>query len=96
VALGPAVIKQIHERMVEIARDERIVAGRRMRIDTTVVEANIHYPTDSSLDARSRNCFLRRKVARLSQVQIQLRGIPDYATLPARYSPTTLPSNQDA
>ena len=31
VALGPAVIKQIHERMVEIARDERIVAGRRMR-----------------------------------------------------------------
>ena len=45
VALGPAVIKQIHARMVEIARDERIVAGRRMRLDTTVVEANIHYPT---------------------------------------------------
>jgi transposase, IS5 family len=23
--------------------------GRRMRVDTTVVETNIHYPTDSSL-----------------------------------------------
>src|SRR5580658_10418469 len=49
VALGPAVIKQIHERMVQIARDEQVVAGRRMRVDTTVVETNIHYPTDSSL-----------------------------------------------
>src|SRR5262249_6944208 len=28
---------------------ERTVAGRRMRVDTTVVETNIHYPTDSSL-----------------------------------------------
>ena len=49
VALGPAVIKQIHERMVQIARDEEVIAGRRMRVDTTVVETNIHYPTDSSL-----------------------------------------------
>lgn len=49
VALGSAVIKQVHARIVEIARDERIIAGRRMRVDTTVVETNIHYPTDSSL-----------------------------------------------
>jgi len=49
VALGPAVIKQLHERIVQIARDQQVMAGRRMRVDTTVVEANIHYPTDSSL-----------------------------------------------
>jgi transposase, IS5 family len=49
VALGPAVIKQIHDRIVQLARAEDIVQGRRMRIDTTVVETNIHYPTDSSL-----------------------------------------------
>jgi len=48
-ALGPAVIKQIHDRIVELARADGIVQGRRMRIDTTVVETNIHYPTDSSL-----------------------------------------------
>jgi len=49
VALGPAVIKQIHERMVQIARTGGVAPGRRLRVDTTVVETNIHYPTDSSL-----------------------------------------------
>ena len=49
VALGPQVIKQIHERMVKIAQHKGVTEGRRMRVDTTVVETNIHYPTDSSL-----------------------------------------------
>jgi IS5 family transposase len=49
VALAPEVIKQIHERMVQIAHSNGITQGRRMRVDTTVVETNIHYPTDSSL-----------------------------------------------
>jgi IS5 family transposase len=49
VALGPEVVKQIHERIVQIARDHRVAPGRRMRVDTTVVETNIHYPTDSNL-----------------------------------------------
>jgi IS5 family transposase len=35
--------------MVEIAMENKVVAGKRMRVDTTVVETNIHYPTDSSL-----------------------------------------------
>ncbi len=48
-ALGPAVVRQIHERVIERARAERAVTGRKMRLDTTVVETNIHYPTDSSL-----------------------------------------------
>lgn len=49
VALGPEVIEQVHGRMVQIARNNRLTEGRRMRVDTTVVETNIHYPTDSSL-----------------------------------------------
>jgi IS5 family transposase len=48
-ALGPVVIQQIHERIVQIAQAEKVVQGRKMRVDTTVVESNIHYPTDSSL-----------------------------------------------
>jgi transposase, IS5 family len=47
--LGPAAVKQVHQRMVGIAQEEKIVQGRKMRVDTTVVETNIHYPTDSSL-----------------------------------------------
>jgi hypothetical protein len=35
--------------MVKIAHDNGVVAGRRMRVDTTVVESNIHHPTDSTL-----------------------------------------------
>ncbi len=35
--------------MVALAVENRVVQGRRMRVDTTVVETNIHYPTDSSL-----------------------------------------------
>ena len=35
--------------MVELAVENKVVQGRRMRVDTTVVETNIHYPTDSSL-----------------------------------------------
>jgi IS5 family transposase len=49
VALGPDVIKGIHDRIVQIAAEQKVVQGRKMRIDTTVVESNIHYPTDSSL-----------------------------------------------
>src|SRR5262245_52805478 len=49
LALGPDALKQVHDRMVAIARDQGIAAGRRMRVDTTVVETNIHYPTDSTL-----------------------------------------------
>jgi IS5 family transposase len=49
VALGVDVIKQIHIRMVIMAHSHGLTEGRRMRVDTTVVETNIHYPTDSSL-----------------------------------------------
>jgi IS5 family transposase len=49
VAVGPQAVKQIHEGMVKIAQDKGVTEGRRMRVDTTVVETNIHYPTDSSL-----------------------------------------------
>jgi IS5 family transposase len=49
LALGPEVIEQIHRRLVGIACEKHIIRGRRLRLDTTVVETDIHYPTDSSL-----------------------------------------------
>jgi len=47
--LGPQVLKAIHERVVKIAQAKGVITGRRMRVDTTVVETDIHYPTDSTL-----------------------------------------------
>jgi IS5 family transposase len=35
--------------MVATALENKVVTGRKMRVDTTVVETNIHYPTDSTL-----------------------------------------------
>ena len=49
LALGPEVLKHIHERIVKIAQAKGVIAGRRMRVDTTVVETDIHHPTDSTL-----------------------------------------------
>lgn len=47
--LGPEVIEKLHRRMVGISQENEIAAGHKMRVDTTVVETDIHYPTDSSL-----------------------------------------------
>jgi IS5 family transposase len=47
--LSPAVTERIHHRVVAVAREQGVARGRRMRVDTTVVESNVHYPTDSTL-----------------------------------------------
>ncbi len=47
--LGAEVVEKVHQRIVAIAQEKKIVQGKRLRVDTTVVETNIHYPTDSSL-----------------------------------------------
>src|SRR5712671_1350268 len=41
VAVGPEVVKQIHQRLVKLAQANGLAAGRRMRVDTTVVETNV-------------------------------------------------------
>jgi len=47
--LGPEVVEQLHRHGVDVAKRAGVTRGRRFRIDTTVVETNVHYPTDSSL-----------------------------------------------
>ena len=76
VALGPQVVKQLHERVVQIARQDQAIAGRRMRVDTTVVETNIHYPTDSGLlgdGVRVLTRAMRRVTGLVGTVGTQLR-----------------------
>lgn len=48
-AWGPEVLKAMLERLVGLARQRKVVRGLKLRVDTTVVETNVHYPTDSSL-----------------------------------------------
>jgi len=47
--IGPEVMEELHQRIVQLAQEHGVTRGRKLRVDTTVVETNIHYPTDSSL-----------------------------------------------
>ena len=76
VALGPEAIKQIHERIVQIAQGNGLVQGRRMRVDTTVVETNIHYPTGAPSDHRKfRAPSAERETLRTNTYPIAAGGV---------------------
>jgi len=47
--LDEAVLKDLLAQLVAQGRQRRVVQGRRLRVDTTVVETNIHDPTDATL-----------------------------------------------
>ena len=49
--LGPELVAQLTREVIELAVRERRFAPRALRIDSTVVEADIRYPTDSGLAA---------------------------------------------
>lgn len=48
-AIGAETIRELHDRVVALAQERRVIRGRKLRVDTTVVESNVHYPTDSGL-----------------------------------------------
>src|SRR5438067_2835 len=81
-ALGPEVIEQLHRQVVEVAKRAGVTHGRRFRIDTTVVETNVHYPTDSTLlqdGVRALTRTMHQGCAALgeptSQVRSRLRSV---------------------
>ena len=47
--LSPAVTAEIHQRVLRLACEHGVAQGQKLRSDTTAVESNVHYPTDSSL-----------------------------------------------
>jgi IS5 family transposase len=42
-------VRELNERLIQVARERGVVQGRVYRQDTTVCETNVHHPTDSSL-----------------------------------------------
>lgn len=47
--IQPETLHALLNRVVELAHSHKVTRGRKLRTDGTVVETNIHYPTDSSL-----------------------------------------------
>src|SRR3954468_8664955 len=47
--IGPETLQRLNDRAVQLAKDLKVTRGRKLRVDTTAVETDIHYPTDSPL-----------------------------------------------
>lgn len=47
--IGSDTLEALNERVVELAKTLKVTRGRKLRTDGTVVETNIHHPTDGSL-----------------------------------------------
>ena len=66
--LHPNSIAAVNDRGVELARTLKVTRGRKLRVDSTVVETNIDHPTDSRLlgdGVRVISRWLRRAKATL-------------------------------
>jgi transposase, IS5 family len=48
-ALDAATLRRVFERVVDEAKLRKVTRGRKMRVDTTVVETGVRYPLDSGL-----------------------------------------------
>ena len=46
---GEETIKELHNALISGLKTKKLIRGRKIRMDTTVVEANVHYPTDASV-----------------------------------------------
>ena len=45
--IGPDTVAALNDRAVALAQEQRVTRGRKLRIDGTVVETTIRYPTES-------------------------------------------------
>lgn len=47
--IGPEPLQALNDRVLQLARSLKVTRGRKLRVDTTAVETDIHFPTDSGL-----------------------------------------------
>jgi transposase, IS5 family len=45
----PASLHALNDRLIGLGQERKVTRGRKLRTDGTVIETNIHYPTDSRL-----------------------------------------------
>jgi len=48
-SLSEETWEAIHSQIIDYAQEEKIETGRKIRIDSTAIETDIHHPTDSTL-----------------------------------------------
>jgi IS5 family transposase len=65
--IQPETLERFNHRLTQLATQLKVTRGRKLRTDGTVVETNIHYPSDSSLLADSVR-VLGRTLSRAKEV----------------------------
>jgi IS5 family transposase len=67
--LGPELLEELNAELLSLAVERKVIRSRRLRIDTTILEADIRSPTDSGLCAHA--------VSRLTRLgkRIQASGL---------------------
>jgi len=66
-AIGAPTLAALNDRVVELARSLKVTRGRKLRTDGTVVETNIHHPTDDALLADGVRIVVSRLVGRAKE-----------------------------
>jgi IS5 family transposase len=70
---GDDTLRDLNDALVLKLKEEKVIRGRKLRIDTTVAEANVHYPTDTSLLADGVR-VITRTVAKLKKLGGKVGG----------------------
>ena len=73
---GEKTVKAIHDTVVRQAVEAKVIRGRKMRVDTTVTESNIHYPTDTGLLADGVRVVTRtiKKIKEVVRFKVRFRS----------------------
>ena len=72
-AIDPETWREVNHRLARHAAKEEWITGESLRQDTTAVESNIHYPTDSSLLHDSYR-VIARQIEKLRDIDPTLLG----------------------
>lgn len=73
---GSRSIEKLHDQIIGYCAEEKIVKGRKLRTDTTVAPANIHYPTDAGLLADAVRVITRtvEKIKKITRIKTIFRS----------------------
>jgi IS5 family transposase len=73
---GEKTVKNVHDTVVRQAAEARVIRGRKMRLDTTVTESNIHHPTDTGLLADGVRVITRtvKKIQEVVRLKVPFRN----------------------
>ena len=75
--LGPAVVAELSRRVIGKATREKRFRARAVRIDSTVVEADVRYPTDAGLAAHGVRALARqghKLAAKIGETKAKVRA----------------------